>query len=61
MNWRRTVANFPTWPAYGWRRDLRNEADFPIVVWAYERKQQNLSTITHSFYKNNNHTTHEAN
>jgi SAM-dependent methyltransferase len=31
-------ANFEKWSAYGWRRDLRNEPDFPIVVWAYARK-----------------------
>ena len=32
-------ANFASWSHYGWRRDLRNEAEFPASVWAYARKQ----------------------
>jgi SAM-dependent methyltransferase len=45
-NRRCVVANFTTWPQYGWRRDLRNEPDFPCVVWAYARsiKTDPLST-----------------
>jgi SAM-dependent methyltransferase len=39
-NRRCVVANFTKWPAYGWRRDLRNESDFPIVVWAACTKNQ---------------------
>ena len=31
-------ANFNRWPNYGWWRILRNEQDFPLVVWAYARK-----------------------
>jgi len=31
-------ANFVGWPAYGWKRDLRNEPEFPATVWAYARK-----------------------
>jgi SAM-dependent methyltransferase len=33
-------ANFARWSKYGWKRDLRNEADFPVSVWAYARKQR---------------------
>jgi len=33
------VANFNRWRRFGWKRDLRNEADFPASVWAYARKQ----------------------
>lgn len=31
-------ANFGVWSQYGWRRDLRNEPDFAVCVWAYARK-----------------------
>jgi SAM-dependent methyltransferase len=31
-------ANFDTWCDYGWKRDLSNEADLPLVVWAYARR-----------------------
>ncbi|MGA8758105.1 MAG: class I SAM-dependent methyltransferase [Stellaceae bacterium] len=31
-------ANFESWRAYGWKRDLSNEPDFPVCVWAYARK-----------------------
>lgn len=31
--------NFVTWRDYGWRRDLRNEPQFPVHVWAYARKR----------------------
>lgn len=37
-------ANFASWREYGWRRDLRNEADFPATVWAYARKRLPSST-----------------
>ena len=38
---RKAVAgNFARWREYGWRRDLRNEADFPASVWAYARKRR---------------------
>jgi SAM-dependent methyltransferase len=26
------------WSVYGWRRDMRNEPDFPVTVWAFARK-----------------------
>jgi SAM-dependent methyltransferase len=32
-------ANFGRWEEYGWKRDLRNEDAFPIVVWAFARKK----------------------
>ena len=32
-------SNFATWRQYGWRRDLRNEVEFPASVWAYARKR----------------------
>ena len=31
-------ANLKRWREYGWRRDLRNEPEFPATVWAYARK-----------------------
>ena len=31
-------ANFTDWREFGWGRDLRNEAKFPVCVWAYARK-----------------------
>ena len=38
---RKAVAgNFARWREYGWRRDPRNEADFPASVWAYARKRR---------------------
>ncbi|MBM0204185.1 methyltransferase domain-containing protein [Micromonospora sp. STR1s_5] len=32
------AANFSRWPKYGWGRSLRNEPNFPVMVWAYARK-----------------------
>jgi len=29
--------NFARWREYGWKRDLRNEVEFPASVWAYAR------------------------
>jgi SAM-dependent methyltransferase len=29
---------------YGWRRDLRNEPDFPVNVWAYARKRNSAAS-----------------
>jgi SAM-dependent methyltransferase len=37
-NRKAACANLSEWRAYGWWRSLRNEPDFPIVVWAYARK-----------------------
>jgi hypothetical protein len=34
-NRRAVRSNFRDWASFGWGRDLRNEPDFPIVVWAY--------------------------
>ncbi len=31
--------NFASWREFGWKRDLRNEAEFPASVWAYARKR----------------------
>lgn len=31
-------ANFPRWKRYGWYRSLKNEPNFPIVVWAFAQK-----------------------
>ena len=31
-------ANFSRWREYGWKRDLRNEPDFPVNVWAFAHK-----------------------
>ena len=31
-------ANFMKWTSYGWGRRLRNEPDYPVVVWAYARR-----------------------
>ncbi len=43
---RRAVAeNLRRWPAYGWGRSLRNEPDFPLVVWAYARKAANAPPV----------------
>ena len=39
-NRKAVVANFNRWSSYGWRRDLRNEPDFPVSVWAYARKKR---------------------
>jgi SAM-dependent methyltransferase len=32
------VSNLTDWTPYGLGRDLRNEADFPVCVWAFARK-----------------------
>jgi SAM-dependent methyltransferase len=32
-------ANFVRWSEYGWKRDISNEAEFPVCVWAYARKR----------------------
>lgn len=37
-NRKAVIANFRKWVEYGWLRDLRNEANFPVNVWAYARK-----------------------
>ncbi|GJE62293.1 methyltransferase domain-containing protein [Methylobacterium trifolii] len=31
-------SNFLKWRRHGWYRSLRNEPDFPVMVWAYARK-----------------------
>ena len=31
-------ANFLAWRRYGWFRSLRNEPNFPVMVWAFARK-----------------------
>lgn len=31
--------NFERWREFGWKQDLRHEADFPVCVWAYARKR----------------------
>lgn len=31
-------ANFSRWPRYGWHRSLKNEPEFPVVVWAFAQK-----------------------
>jgi hypothetical protein len=36
-------ANLARWREYGWHRDVTNEPEFPIVVWAYARKPQEKS------------------
>jgi SAM-dependent methyltransferase len=33
------IANFNRWAEFGFGRSLRNEPDFPAVVWAYARKK----------------------
>jgi hypothetical protein len=38
-NRKTTKANFARWRDCGRRRDLKNEPDFPLRVWAYARKQ----------------------
>jgi SAM-dependent methyltransferase len=30
-------ANFDKWLAYGWKRDLKDEPDYPLHVWGYAR------------------------
>ena len=32
-------ANLMHWKEYGWLRDLHNEPNFPLVVWAYARRK----------------------
>jgi SAM-dependent methyltransferase len=32
-------ANLKKWRRYGWHRSLRNEPDFPVMVWAFARKR----------------------
>ena len=32
------ITNFTRWENLGWHRDLSNDPDFPIVVWAYAKK-----------------------
>jgi hypothetical protein len=39
-NRKAVAANFKRWAAFGWGRDLRNEPDFPVNVWAYARKRR---------------------
>jgi hypothetical protein len=39
-------ANFARWQEYGWRKDLTNEPDFPINVWAFARKAKRVQTET---------------
>ncbi len=39
-NRKAAIANFKRWAAYGWGRDLRNEPDFPVNIWAYARKRK---------------------
>jgi SAM-dependent methyltransferase len=31
-------ANFTRWAEYGWFRSLRNEPDFPVVVWGFGQR-----------------------
>ena len=42
-NRKAVVANFKRWAAFGWGRDLRNEPDFPVNVWAYAKKRKSIS------------------
>jgi SAM-dependent methyltransferase len=37
-NRKAVVANFRKWAEYGWGRGLKNEYEFPTVVWGYARK-----------------------
>jgi SAM-dependent methyltransferase len=45
-NRRVTTANFNKWRAYGWKRDLNNESDFPVSVWAYARRTPSMHSAT---------------
>jgi hypothetical protein len=36
-NRRAVRRNFHHWAPFGWGQDLRNDPDFPIVIWAYAR------------------------
>lgn len=42
-NRKAAVANFRRWAAFGWGRDLRNEPDFPVNVWAYAKKRKSAA------------------
>lgn len=35
-------ANFNYWAKYGWHRSLKNEPEFPLVVWAFAQKNLKL-------------------
>ena len=37
-------ANFSKWRMHGWHRSLVNEPNFPIMVWAIARKEENPAT-----------------
>lgn len=39
-NQRAVRENLSRWREYGWSRDLKNEPEFPVVVWGYARKSQ---------------------
>lgn len=32
-------ANFNWWAKYGWHRSLKNEPEFPVVVWAFAQRK----------------------
>ena len=32
-------ASFDEFPRFGWRRDMRNEPEFPVMIWAMAKKQ----------------------
>jgi len=38
-NRKAVIANLKRWVPYGWGRDLRNQPDFPVNIWAYARKR----------------------
>ena len=42
-NRKAVIANLTRWREYGWFKDVRNEPEFPVVVWAYARKQQRIA------------------
>ena len=31
-------SNFKSWKQYGWYRSLKNESDYPVMVWAFAQK-----------------------
>jgi SAM-dependent methyltransferase len=38
-------ANFRHWRRHGWFRPMQNEADFPVMVWAYARKAPSAAVL----------------
>jgi SAM-dependent methyltransferase len=37
-------ANFNSWKRFGWGRSLRNEPDFPVMIWAFAQKEPQKDT-----------------